>query len=112
MGSFFHQLFKFPVNPANTLLVRSLCSQHMTLIVVTDSEALMIDARHGAPRSPSFVQCSLLPLPIAKGGASADARQLFAGKHIDDACAADARAHHDHARMLLDYLADDGGFFA
>src|SRR5664279_5349760 len=56
--------------------------------------------------STSFVRCFLLPRLFAKGGASADARQLFAGKHIDDACAADARAHHDHARICLLYTSD------
>jgi len=37
-GFILSQLFKFPVNPANTLLVRSSCSQRMTLIVVTGPE--------------------------------------------------------------------------
>jgi hypothetical protein len=39
-------------------------------------------------------------------------RQLFAGEHVDYACAADTRFHHDEARVVVDNFADHCRFFA
>ncbi len=48
-------------------------------------------------------------MPPAIGDLSADSRQLFAGKHIDNTGAADASFHHDKAGLVARDFADDGG---
>src|SRR6266487_2672377 len=40
---------------------------------------------------------------------STDSRKLFAGKHVDDTGAADARFHHDKTGMIARDFANDGG---